>query len=127
VDKALTEPCDKHSHKTVTYTNRSRHDLEDAKVTLGMFDVVLISERLGEPGTMRLMEKAFGSMASNMDFPNANRGLFTHDVETQMRAGWRKAVPQESLKLMLQLNSLDIRLYWFADKLFDARAKALGV
>ena len=26
---------------------------------------------------------------------------------------------------MLQLNSLDIRLYWFADKLFDARVAAL--
>jgi len=126
VDKALTEPCDKHSHKLVHFVNRTRRDLEDAKATLGMFDMVLISERLGEPGTKRLMEHAFGPMASDMDFPNANRGLFTHDVETQMRAGWRKAVPAESLKEMLRLNSLDIRLYWHADKLYDARIKALG-
>jgi hypothetical protein len=42
-----------------------------------------------------------------------------------MRSGWRKAVPEESLKLMLHLNALDIRLYWFADKLLDARIKKL--
>ena len=109
----------------VHHVNRTRHDLEDAKATLAMFDVVLVSERLGEPGTMRLMRKEFGDAVQGMDFPNANRGLFTHDLETKMRAGWRKAVPEASLKLMLQLNALDIRLYWFADTLLDARVAAL--
>ena len=42
-----------------------------------------------------------------------------------MRAGWRKSVPEEALRLMLQLNSLDIRRYWFADKLFDAHVASL--
>jgi len=50
---------------------------------------------------------------------------FAADLETKMRAGWRKAVPEESLKLMLHLNALDIRLYWFADKLLDARISKL--
>jgi hypothetical protein len=125
-EKALSQACEKHSHKTVHFLNRTGHDLEDAKVTLAMFDVVLISERLGEPGTKKLMERVFGPAAAGLDFPNANRGLFTHDMETQMRAGWRKSVPAESLKLMLQLNALDIRLYWYADKLLDARVDALG-
>jgi hypothetical protein len=126
VDRALGQACAKHSHKEVHYVNRTRHDLEDAKAVLGMFDVVLISERLGEPGTKRLMEAAFGPAVLNIDFPNANRGLFSHDMETKMRAGWRKSVPAESLKLILQLNALDVQLYWYADKLLDARINSLG-
>jgi hypothetical protein len=51
--------------------------------------------------------------------------VIVEDLETKMRAGWRKAVPEESLKLMLHLNALDIRLYWFADKLLDARISKL--
>jgi hypothetical protein len=142
VDKALTGPCDKHSHKVATcasaltakselfclcsapslalsylfnlsqnflfahetnlsspfslclascarrlggsraqvtsYVNKTRRDLEDAKDLLGMFDAVLVSERLGEPGVMLVMEAVFGAAAKGMEFPNANRGLFTH-------------------------------------------------
>ena len=40
VDRALGQPCDKHSHKTVHFQNRTRRDLEDAKATLAMFDAV---------------------------------------------------------------------------------------
>lgn len=47
------------------------------------------------------------------------------DLETKRRAGWRNAVPAESLKLMLRLNALDVQLYWFADKLLDARIHKL--
>jgi hypothetical protein len=43
-----------------------------------MFDAVLVSERLGEPGVMLVMEHVFGAAAKGMEFPNANRGLFTH-------------------------------------------------
>jgi hypothetical protein len=140
VDKALTGPCDKHSHKVAncasastakresfsvvlsasacselpfqplaklpllsmkptwaalsvcswllalcgsraqvtSYVNKTRRDLEDAKDVLGMFDAVLVSERLGEPGVMLVMEAVFGAAAKGMEFPNANRGLFTH-------------------------------------------------
>ena len=86
---------------------------------------MLISERLGEPGSKLVMEAAFGPAVRGIEFPNANRGLFTHALETKMRAGWRRAVPEDSLRLMLQLNSLDIRLYWFADKLLTAKIRAL--
>ena len=40
VDRALGQPCAKHSHSVVHFQNRSRHDLEDAKLTLAMFDAV---------------------------------------------------------------------------------------
>ena len=89
--------------------------------TLLMFDAVLISERLGDPGIKPFMRATFGAAAGAMEFPAANRGLFTHAVDSKMRAGWRRSVPQSSLKLMLKLNALDIKLYWFADKLLDSR------
>lgn len=58
--------------------NKTRRDLEDAKDVLSMFDAVLVSERLGEPGVMAVMEAVFGAAARGLAFPSANRGLFTH-------------------------------------------------
>jgi hypothetical protein len=126
VESAITTQCGKLSHKNSILVNHTTHDLEDAKALLTMFDVVLISERLGDPGSIKLMEKYFGSSAAGRVFPNANRGLFTHSETTKkQRAAWQAAMPADSLKLMLQLNSLDISLYWFADKLLDAKIEAM--
>ena len=121
VEAALTSSCEKHSHKTVHFVNRTQRDLEDAKITLQTFDAVLISERLGDSLIKPLMRSVFGPAAGTLDFPAANRGLFTHELDSKMRAGWRRSVPKNSLKLMLQLNSLDVKLYWFADKLLTKR------
>eukprot|EP00614_Pseudopedinella_elastica_P008326 CAMPEP_0172589122 /NCGR_PEP_ID=MMETSP1068-20121228/7931_1 /TAXON_ID=35684 /ORGANISM="Pseudopedinella elastica, Strain CCMP716" /LENGTH=111 /DNA_ID=CAMNT_0013384651 /DNA_START=384 /DNA_END=719 /DNA_ORIENTATION=- len=105
-----------------------------------MFDVVLISERLSEPGTQELMQKHFGPAVKGAHFPQSNRGQFTHDratdpaekvdparkhVDAKMRAVWQRSLPMESLRLMLQLNSLDIKLYWFADRLLNSRIDEL--
>ena len=142
METALTAPCEKHSHKVVHFVNRTRRDLEDAKRTLMMFDAVLISERLGDPTIKPFMEATFGAAARDMEFPAANRGLFTHEVDSKMRAGWRRNVPKAALLEMLNLNVLDIKLCknthqmlpknkhasnfsrqlyldWFADKLLD--------
>jgi len=50
---------------------------------------VLISERLGEDGSSLIMESVFGPAVAGQRFGAANRGLFTHDLETKVESDFR--------------------------------------
>lgn len=97
VAKSLSQACERRSY--VKPKHRTESDLEDAKVTLTLFDLVLISEKLSDSRTSK--EREFDS-----------------------NERWLKNIPKESIELFLQKNSLDVTLYWFADELFEKRLKA---